>query len=76
MSTGKTMKSWQKKRTDETKAIEKLLRKHFDRVDAYRYNSASIRIRVIDERFGGKSQSQREQMVHPISRDATGGDPG
>jgi hypothetical protein len=35
----------------------------FDQVDAYRYNSASIRVRVIDRRFEGKSREERDAMV-------------
>lgn len=31
--------------------------------DAYRYNSASIRIRVIDPDFGGKSLADRDDAV-------------
>ena len=36
---------WEAKRTDETKQVENVLRKAgFKKVDAYRYNSASIRV--------------------------------
>jgi hypothetical protein len=46
--------------------VEDVLRKAgFDQVDAYRYNSASIRIRVIDQRFEGLSPDQRDAMVEP-----------
>lgn len=39
-------------RTDETRLIEEILRLDgFEKVDAYRYNSASIRVRVIDPLF-------------------------
>ena len=38
----------------------------FERVDAYRFNSASIRVRVIDPRFEGKSIAEREDMVLPL----------
>jgi hypothetical protein len=34
-------------------------------VDAYRYNSASIRVRVIDRRFEGRSIADRDAMVEP-----------
>jgi hypothetical protein len=43
--------------------VEDLLRDHFERVDCYRYNSASIRIRVVDSRFEGLSREQRDTMV-------------
>ncbi len=55
-----------KQRTDETRAIEQLLRRRFVGVEAYRYNSASIRVRVIDEQFRGKSEVEREQLVLPL----------
>ena len=57
---------WHGKRTDETRKLEEELRKHFPRSEAYRFNSASIRIRIIDDLFKGKSESEREQMVDPI----------
>lgn len=39
-------------RTDETRLIEEFLRLDgFEHVEAYRYNSASIRVRVIDLLF-------------------------
>src|SRR5262245_37689959 len=58
-----TKKAWERKRTDETRQIEDLLRKEFQDVDAYRYNSASIRVRVVDPRFKGKSNAARDKMV-------------
>jgi len=36
------------------------------KVNVYRYNSASIRIRIIDRAFAGKIIPQREEMVWPI----------
>ncbi len=55
---------WEKKRTQETKAIEKfLVDAGFAQVDAYRYNSASIRVRVVDSRFADKSVDKRDAMV-------------
>jgi hypothetical protein len=58
---------WEAKRTDETRLVEDLLRKGgFDRVDAYRYNSASIRLRVIDHRFEGISVENRDAMIEPF----------
>ena len=48
--------SWEAKRTGETRMVEDLLRNAgFETVDAYRYNPASIRVRVIDKRFEGMS---------------------
>ena len=39
---------------------------NFPETDAYRFNSASIRVRVIDDRFEGKSIAEREAMVLPL----------
>ena len=57
---------WKAKRTDETRQVEDALRKAgFATVDAYRYNSASIRVRVIDSRFEGLPHEKRDAMVEP-----------
>lgn len=58
-----TTPPWEAKRTAETKMVEDRLRPHFDRVDSYRYNSASIRVRVVDRRFEGTSREKRDAMV-------------
>jgi stress-induced morphogen len=58
-----TLPRWHAKRTVETEKVEQLLRKQFERVDSYRYNSASIRLRVIDPRFEGLSREKRDEMV-------------
>jgi septation ring formation regulator EzrA len=51
-----TISSWEEKRTEETRSVEELLRQHFERADSYRYNSASIRVRVVDSRFEAMSR--------------------
>lgn len=57
---------WEAMRTDETRQVEEVLRKAgFARSDAYRFNSASIRLRVIDPRFEGLSVEARDAMVEP-----------
>lgn len=57
---------WEAKRTDETRRVEDLLRRAgFEAVDAYRYNSASIRVRVIDPRFQGLPPEERDALVEP-----------
>jgi hypothetical protein len=56
---------WQAMRTSDSRQVEDLLRGEFAQADAYRYNSASIRIRVIDPRFVGKSVEERDAMVEP-----------
>jgi stress-induced morphogen len=57
---------WETKRTAESRLVEDLLRRTFPSTDAYRYNSASIRVRVVDERFRGKSVEDRDSMVEPL----------
>ena len=54
------------KRTEETRRVEEILKlAGFNQVDAYRYNQAAIRVRVIDPRFEGLSTEQRDTMVEP-----------
>ena len=61
------MASIERKKTKETREIERALKASgFPDTVCYRHNSASIRIRIIDERFRGKSRVQRENMVLPI----------
>jgi hypothetical protein len=60
-----TLPRWETKRTDETRMVEDLLRQHFERADSYRYNTASIRVRVIDSRFENMSREKRDGMVEP-----------
>ena len=58
-----TTPPWEAKRTTETRMVEDSLRPHFERVDCYRYNSASIRVRVIDSRFEGMPREKRDALV-------------
>jgi len=58
-----TMPSWEAKRKPETRMVETHLGEHFHRVDSYRYNSASIRVRIIDPHFEGMSREKRDAMV-------------
>lgn len=59
-------------RTPETRLIDKLLRAHFPEYPAgyppmaYRYNSASIRVRVVSEAFVGMDRVDRSDVVYPI----------
>ena len=58
--------TWATKQTDETRKVVEVLRNAgFDQVDAYRYNSASIRVRVLDPRFEGLPADERDAMVEP-----------
>lgn len=54
------------KKTAETKKIETVLGQRFANVEAYRYNSASIRVRVIDDAFRRLSKTKREEIVQPL----------
>jgi stress-induced morphogen len=54
---------WENKRTPETREVEDLLGQHFQQADSYRYNSAVIRVRVIDPRFEGMPREKRDAMV-------------
>ncbi|MBI3822794.1 MAG: BolA/IbaG family iron-sulfur metabolism protein [Planctomycetes bacterium] len=59
-------------KTAETRKIEKMLNEYFpDRPgdfapSAYRYNPASIRVRVVSDRFAGKNRVERSQMVYSL----------
>lgn len=59
--------NWEAYRTDETKNIERLLKEAgFNIVHAYRFNSASIRVRVVDKSFEGQSRNARIKLVCDI----------
>ena len=61
-----TTRPWETKRTAETRKVEDVLTAAaFDMVDAYRYNSASIRVRVIDKQFEGMPDEKRDALVEP-----------
>ncbi len=67
MSTTTCTPKWHRERTSETEMVEQKIREAgFERVDAYRYNSASIRVRVVDPRFQALSNEARDAMVEPI----------
>lgn len=57
-----------------TRRIEQVLSKQYRpdhpqaEIGVYRYNSASIRVRIIDPDFDGKSIVARESQVLPIIR--------
>jgi stress-induced morphogen len=60
-----TAPRWESLKTDQSRQVEAALRPHYPRTDAYRYNSASIRVRVIDPRFEGLSLEERDALVEP-----------
>ncbi len=59
-------KPWESRQTDETRLVEESLRAVFPETDAYRYNAASIRVRVVDPRFAGLNADQRDDMLDAI----------
>lgn len=62
-----TKSKWESKRTKETREVERVLRDAgFEQADAYRYNSASIRVRIIDPRFEGLDRTRRDARVEKV----------
>jgi hypothetical protein len=55
-------------RNDQSRKVEECLRAEFPRTDAYRYNSASIRVRVINDRFADLAPAERDALVEPLLR--------
>ena len=50
----------------ESRAVKDVLFKAgFERVDADRYNSASLRVRIVDERFNLLPRDERDTLVKP-----------
>jgi stress-induced morphogen len=62
----KTASRWKRMRDDDSRQVEGVLREEFPTTDSYRYNSASVRIRVVDDRFKGKSAEKRDAMVERL----------
>ena len=57
---------WESMRTPESRTVEDvLLKAGFECVDAYRYNSASLRVRIVDKRFNSLSRDERDTIVEP-----------
>ena len=61
-----TVSEWEALRTDESREVEGFLRKHFEVADAYRYNSASLRVRIIDSKFRDLTHEERDDLVEPL----------
>jgi hypothetical protein len=57
------MPASKRKKRPEIDGIERLLAPQFENVKAYRYNSASIRVRVVDPCFDGLDPARREAKV-------------
>ena len=57
---------WEVLRDADSELVERMLcGAGFSQVAAYRYNPASLRVRVIDPRFEGLSRAQRADMLEP-----------
>ncbi len=57
---------WRTLRDRDSERVEEELRAAgFAQVDAYRFNKASIRVRVVDPRFAGMPFTGREGLVNP-----------
>lgn len=52
--------------TAESESVRQRLAQEFSRVDAYQYNIASIRVRIIDERFRKLPKLDRIEIVEPL----------
>jgi len=50
----------------DVRQVADLLQARFSEVDCYRHNSVSIRARIRDEQFRGKSLSEREAVIEPV----------
>ena len=65
--TAKHVAGWEEMQTDESRMVEQKIREAgFARVDAYRYNSASLRVRIIDQRFESIGRDERDRIVEPF----------
>ena len=49
--------------------VQQHLSAHFQRVDAYQYNPASIRVRIIDEQFRTLPRLERVDRIEPFLSD-------
>lgn len=58
--------AWEALRDADSQLTERTLcDAGWERVAAFRYNAASIRVRVVDRRFEGLSRQQRIELVEP-----------
>ena len=61
-----TTPDWATLQTDESKLVVAGISTVFGTTNAYQYNPASIRVRVIDSAFEGRSPGERDAMVEPL----------
>jgi hypothetical protein len=61
MTTRTTTRPWDERKTVERRAVEEAIRKQFPDTEAYRFNPASIRVRVIDDRLRGESKASERK---------------
>lgn len=60
------MRTKTRSKSRDASLIKRMLRPHFENVAAYRYNAASIRVRVLDRCFARLSRAHREELVLPL----------
>jgi hypothetical protein len=61
-----TTATLESRKTDDSRLVESLAQQHFPTAECYRYNSGSLRLRIIDERFRSRSEAERQALVEPI----------
>ncbi len=52
--------------TAASASVQEQLSEHFSGVEAYQYNPAAIRVRIIDERFRNLPKLKRLDLVEPF----------
>lgn len=61
-----TVAAWELLRDEDSQLVERTLcDAGFSQVAAYRYNAASLRVRVIDDCFAGLSRMARAERLEP-----------
>lgn len=59
------LRGWRIRRTPDSSAVERCLRRAgFERVDAYCFNAASIRVRVVSSKFCNLDGASRFELVN------------
>ncbi len=59
----------EKRKSTESRQVEEIFKQSgFVSAECYEYNSASWRLLIFDERFRGKTQVEREDLIEPLLR--------
>jgi stress-induced morphogen len=59
-------RDWTALQNEETNRVVAALSTVFSSTDAYQFNPASIRVRVIDPQFEGKSAEERDALIERV----------